>query len=122
MSAWKVTRGVGSEDFVMKYAIYLMTPLALSFALTEVCAQSPGDPKVGFALAQQVCSVCHATERGQVSSPNSKAPTFVQLATSPGMTSTALLVALSTPHAGMPMFRLTTEEREGVIVYILSLH
>jgi mono/diheme cytochrome c family protein len=106
----------------MKYAIYAVTILALSFAIADVRAQSAGDPKVGLALAQQVCSVCHAIETGQVSSPNSKAPTFVQLATSPGMTSTALLVALTTPHAGMPMFTLTTEEREGVIAYILSLH
>jgi mono/diheme cytochrome c family protein len=30
-------------------------------------------------------------------------------------------VALTTPHAGMPMFKLTTEQREDVIAYILSL-
>jgi mono/diheme cytochrome c family protein len=37
------------------------------------------------------------------------------------MTAAALLVALTTPHAGMPMFILTTEQREDVIAYILSL-
>jgi mono/diheme cytochrome c family protein len=109
------------EKTVMKYAIYVVTLLAFSTAATHVYAQPAGDPKVGFALAQQVCSVCHAIEKGQVS-PNSNAPTFMQLAATPGMTSTALLVALTTPHAGMPMFRLTTEERQGVIAYILSLH
>jgi hypothetical protein len=30
-------------------------------------------------------------------------------------------VALTTPHAGMPMFQFTTEQREDVIAYILSL-
>jgi mono/diheme cytochrome c family protein len=30
-------------------------------------------------------------------------------------------VALTTPHAGMPMFQLTAEQREDVIAYILSL-
>jgi mono/diheme cytochrome c family protein len=73
-------------------------------------------------MAQQVCSECHAVQRGEVRSPNSRAPTFSELATTPGMTSTALLVALTTPHAGMPMFRLTAEQRQDVIAYVLSLH
>lgn len=38
------------------------------------------------------------------------------------MASTALSVALTTPHAGMPMFGLTAEERANVISYVLSLH
>lgn len=107
---------------MVKYAVFITTCLALSVVVTHVRAQSEDDPKVGLALAQQVCSECHATERGQVNSPNPKAPTFVQLAASPGMTSAALFVALTTPHAGMPMFRFSTKEREGIIAYILSLH
>jgi mono/diheme cytochrome c family protein len=96
-----------------------VTVLALSVAASPIHAQ--GNPKEPPALAQQVCSECHAILRGQVRSPNSKSPTFVELATAPGMTATALLVALTTPHAGMPMFILTTEQRENVIAYILSL-
>jgi len=105
----------------MKSAIYAVTSLALLVATNQGRAQSAGDQKVGFALAQQVCSECHATQRGESFSPNSKAPTFSELAATPGMTSAALTVALTTPHAGMPMFRLTAEEREGIIAYILSL-
>jgi hypothetical protein len=37
------------------------------------------------------------------------------------MTSAALMVALTTPHAGMPMFMFSTDEREDIIAYILSL-
>jgi len=37
------------------------------------------------------------------------------------MTVAALTVALTTPHAGMPMFMLTSEQREDIIAYILSL-
>ena len=37
------------------------------------------------------------------------------------MTSAALMVALTTPHAGMPMFTLTGKERDDIIAYILSL-
>jgi mono/diheme cytochrome c family protein len=38
------------------------------------------------------------------------------------MTRTALLVALTTPHAGMPMFILDDKQRDDIIAYILSLH
>ena len=96
--------------------------LALSaLAATPVRAQPTGDPAHGLALARQVCSECHATQAEQLRSPNPKAPTFVELATTPGMTTTALSVALTTPHAGMPMFRLTAEQRTDIIAYILSL-
>jgi mono/diheme cytochrome c family protein len=74
-----------------------------------------------LVMAQQVCSECHAVQRGEVPSPNSRAPTFTELATAPGMTNTALSVALTTPHAGMPMFTFTNEERQDVIAYVLSL-
>jgi mono/diheme cytochrome c family protein len=106
----------------MKTKIRLLAFLALSVAASHAHAQAVGDPQNGLGLAKQVCSECHAVQRGEVRSPNSRAPTFLELATTPGMTSTALLVALTTPHAGMPMFRLTREQREDVIAYVLSLH
>ena len=103
----------------MKRIICSVTFLALSVAISYVHAQAVGDPQKGLALAQQVCSECHAIRRGR--SPNSQAPTFLELAAAPGMTTAALSVALTTPHAGMPMFQLTAEQREDDIAYILSL-
>ena len=103
----------------MERLICLMTALALSAAASQVHAQ--GTPQQGLAEARQVCSDCHAIQKGLVRSPNSRSPTFVELANTPGMTATALLVALTTPHAGMPMFILTSEQRENIIAYILSL-
>jgi len=88
---------------------------------TPAPAQEIGDTQQGLALAQQVCSECHAIRRGQVSSPNSRAPTFSELANAPGMTVGALTVALTTPHVGMPMFVFTADRRRDVIAYILSL-
>ena len=105
----------------MKLVICLVTFLTLSIAVSHVRAQAVGDPQRGLVMAQQVCSECHAVQRGEVPSPNSRAPTFTELATAPGMTNTALSVALTTPHAGMPMFTFTAEERQDVIAYILSL-
>ena len=96
--------------------------LTLAAAVSNVNAQASGDPKEGLAVAQRVCAECHATVAAQDRSPNAKAPTFVNLAATPGMTHTALLVALTTPHAGMPMFMLTGKQRDDIIAYILSLH
>jgi mono/diheme cytochrome c family protein len=105
----------------MKPVICLMTFLALSVSVSEVHAQEIGGTQHGLALSQQVCSECHAIRRGQARSPNTRSPTFSELATAPGMTDGALTVALTTPHAGMPMFELTADQREDVIAYILSL-
>jgi mono/diheme cytochrome c family protein len=104
------------ENLLMKRVVCLVTFLALSVAVSHVHAQTTGDSREGLTLARQVCSECHAIRKGQVRSPNSRAPTFLELATI-----AALTVALTTPHAGMPMFKLATEQREDVIAYILSL-
>ena len=103
----------------MKRAIWLMAFLAVS--VNQAHAQEIGDTQNGLALARQVCSACHAIGRALARSPNSRSPTFSELATTPGMTVGALMVALTTPHAGMPMFMLTATQREDIIAYILSL-
>jgi len=94
--------------------------LVIWIAVSCAQAQVVGDPLQGRELAQQFCSECHAVLRGEAHSPNTQAPTFADLAATPGMTGTALLVALTTPHAGMPMFALTAEQRENLIAYVLS--
>jgi len=106
----------------MKLMSWRAIALTLAAAVSDADAQPFGDANEGLAVAQQVCSQCHATVSGQDRSPNAQAPTFVNLAATPGMTRTALLVALTTPHAGMPMFILTSKQRDDIIAYILSLH
>lgn len=110
---------IETEDLLMERVIILVTVLAFSAAASHVHAQ--GNLQAGLVVAQQVCSECHAIQKGQARSPNATSPTFVELANAPGMTTTALLVALTTPHAGMPMFILSTEQRENIIAHILSL-
>lgn len=96
-----------------------LPPLLLIAA--PLAAQQVGDPRQGLVLARQVCAECHAIQAQQLQSPHSRAPTFPQIAATPGMTTAALTVALTTPHAGMPMFRLSSEQREDIIAYILGL-
>ena len=93
---------------------------AILFMALAVTAQGQ-DPQEGARWANSVCGECHAVRAGQARSPNGRAPTFVELANTPGMTTAALTVALTTPHAGMPMFVLTSEQRQDIIAYILSL-
>jgi mono/diheme cytochrome c family protein len=103
----------------MRYMTFVIAVLTLSIGASSVHGQG-GDPQAGLALAQELCSPCHAIRSGEVRSPNAKSPTFFELATAPGMTAVALTVALTTPHAGMPMFVLTADQREDIIAYILS--
>ena len=96
----------------MKRAASLVLLLMLSATASQ--AQEP-------EVARNTCSECHATERGQPLSPNLRAPTFVEIANTPGVTEAALLLMLTTPHAGMPMFILSPQQRQQIIDYVLSL-
>jgi mono/diheme cytochrome c family protein len=105
----------------MKIPANLATFLLMATIVAPLRAQDAGDPRQGLSLARQVCFECHAIQPQQLMSPNPRAPTFPQLAATPGMTTAALTVALTTPHVGMPMFRFSSEQREDIIAYILSL-
>lgn len=84
-------------------------------------AQDVGHPARGLVLAQQVCSECHAIEKAQARSPNASAPRFDAIANTPGMTATALSVALQTPHRTMPNVMLDANELSNIVAYILNL-
>jgi mono/diheme cytochrome c family protein len=109
---------VKEKEELMTRAI-LATLLTLS-AMTAH-AQVIGNPQRGAELARDVCTECHAVRDRQLLSPNPRSPTFYEVANRPGMTAAALTVTLTTPHAGMPMFMFTPEQRQDIIGYILTL-
>jgi len=77
---------------------------------------------LGSAIAQRDCSQCHAVGlKGQ--SPNAAAPQFRKLDRRFVVQELdqAVLARLMARHAGMPRFRLTRREREGLIAYLKSL-
>ena len=98
-----------------------LTGLVATLLVCPPAKARDADPRNGQMLAQQTCADCHAIRPQEDRSPVARAPTFQELATTPGMNTTALSVALTTPHAGMPMFKLTAEQAADVIAYILSL-
>jgi mono/diheme cytochrome c family protein len=103
----------------MKVSVVLSGFLMATMVMS-VQAQS-ADVQNGRQLARKVCAECHAVLPEEKRSPNAGAPTFQELARTPGMTTMALSVAFSTPHAGMPMFQLTSEQAADIIAYILGL-
>jgi mono/diheme cytochrome c family protein len=104
----------------------IRTTLRMMFAATAASVAWPvhaqeGNVGRGAEIARNICAACHVVARGQPVVPNSQAPPFPAIASTPGMTSIALSAALTTSHRLMPNIILEPEERRDVIAYILSL-
>jgi mono/diheme cytochrome c family protein len=78
--------------------------------------QQGGDATAGHRLAEASCLQCHGSPTARV-----KAPAFAAIAAMPSTTAQSLGVFLQTSHAAMPNLILSTNERDDVIAYILSL-
>lgn len=104
----------------MRYVSLSFAMLATLAIVTSAHGQQLTDRQKGRALAQQVCAECHEVGRRNVRSPNSEAPSFAAIASTPGMTATALNVFLHTSHRSMPNLILTADQTNGIIAYILS--
>ena len=80
-----------------------------------------GSVAQGQKLAESVCAECHAVGTGQRRSRNRAAPSFADIAASPGLTAVAIRVWLQTPHPTMPNIRLGNDEKDSIVAYLLSL-
>lgn len=80
-----------------------------------------GDARKGLDYAQKVCSACHNVQQSDSASPNSMAPPFKQIASTPGMSVTALSVWSRTSHPTMPNLFIEPSDMDDLIAYILSL-
>lgn len=96
--------------------------ISLFMAPDLLYAQDAGNPKEGLRLSREACATCHAVEADQGRSPREQAPTFMRIAQTPGMTTTALTVALRTSHKTMPNIMLEPRELRDVTTYITSLN
>jgi mono/diheme cytochrome c family protein len=105
----------------MQFACLSLAVIGLALATQSAQAQQVGGSQNGRAMAQQVCAECHAVGTEDVRSPNSRSPSFVAIASTPGMTATALNAILHTSHRSMPNLILDTDQTNGIIAYILSL-
>jgi len=98
--------------------------LALAVGLAA-CAGSGGrttDPAHGRQLSDLLCSKCHRIAPDQPKDAGPKlvvAPAFVSIAKEPGVDAPSL--SRFTLHLPMGIYQLTTEDREDIVAYILSL-
>ncbi len=100
-------------------AVMALGLLALTGA--AVRAEEFGDANRGLDYVKKSCTECHAVEAAEAYSPNPDAPTFEEVAKTPGMTARALVVWLQSPHPTMPNLMVPPEDRDNVVAYILSL-
>ena len=105
----------------MRWRFWSFMVIGAAFAASQVHAQEFGDAQQGSILAHQVCAECHAVEAADARSPNSLAPKFEAVASTPGVTAAALNAFLHTSHRAMPNIILTADQTNGIIAYILSL-
>jgi mono/diheme cytochrome c family protein len=111
----------------MRLGLVLSSAMMLS-AIAVAEAQDVGDvpmgeignPQAGFEYAHATCAACHAISEEKSPVPN--APRFKDVANTPGMTPTALIVWLQgAQHPTMPNLVIRGQELRNVAAYILSL-
>jgi mono/diheme cytochrome c family protein len=90
-------------------------------AYLQTLPVAQGDIAAGARFAEAQCARCHAVRKGQTQSPNRAAPAFQDIAGSPGLTATAVRIWLQSPHPSMPNVKLSEEDKDNVIAYLLSL-
>lgn len=83
--------------------------------------QMVGNPTEGLRLVRDTCADCHQVEPGQPPRSIPVEKSFSEIAADPKMTALSLKVFLRTPHIDMPDIKLTEEQTDDVIAYILSL-
>ena len=101
--------------------IWVAVPAAVCAASMGTHAQEVGSVSQGLLIAEERCAGCHDITRGAEYSPTFGAPTFEQIAITPGMTATALSATLKTSHRTMPNLMLSSEELSNITAYILNL-
>ncbi|MEZ5930938.1 MAG: cytochrome c [Alphaproteobacteria bacterium] len=95
--------------------------LAMLLSTGAMADELLGDAMAGLQLANEVCATCHMVAPGREPKTDVDAPAFPDLADTPEVTALSLRVFLQTPHQRMPDLRLTPDETDDVIAYILSL-
>jgi mono/diheme cytochrome c family protein len=100
------------------------TGLGMALALLSVChpayAQT-SDAARGKAYARAACASCHEVEPGIPTPPFAQAPSFSSVAATPGMTSMALNVWLTTSHPTMPNLIIPQKDKEDLLAYFAAL-
>jgi mono/diheme cytochrome c family protein len=102
--------------------VFMSSLFGTLVAVTAVQVQQIGDIRQGHQFALDACASCHAVRRGQTLSPLATAPSFEEIANTPGMTEAALNFWLTAQvHPTMPLLMLSSQQVRNVSAYILSM-
>jgi mono/diheme cytochrome c family protein len=91
--------------------------LAAGLALAQA---APGSAANGYALAKTWCAGCHFVEPREMHAKDT-VPSFAAVAAMKSTTQLSLDAFLQTSHHNMPDWRLTRQQVDDVVAYILSL-
>ena len=82
--------------------------------------QVPGNAGSGHELAKSWCAGCHFVEPQEMRTKDA-VPSFAAVAAMKSTTELSLQAFLQTSHHNMPDWRLSRQQLDDVIAYILSL-
>ncbi len=116
--ATKHTSRTGKFFLSALFSIFCFYPVLVPHPAHAV---EVGDASRGLDYAREVCSECHLVENNGPYSTNPDAPTFQDIANTPGMTGTAIAVWLQTSHPTMPDLIIPPQDTDDLIAYITSL-
>jgi mono/diheme cytochrome c family protein len=116
-----VTRRTEAVSRAKRRPWIILIGVAATLAAAPPPPDLPGDPAAGYRLAQSSCSSCHLIDRSQATIGPNGAPTFSAVARMSSTTPISLRVFLQSPHSKMPNLKLTHDEIDDLVAYILSL-
>jgi hypothetical protein len=103
------------------------TGFGKALALLSVChlavtlAAAPAQAQTSEAARGKAYASCHEIEPGIPAPPFAQAPSFSSVAATPGMTSMALNVWLTTSHPTMPNLIIPQKDKEDLLAYFAAL-
>lgn len=101
--------------------ILRLAALLLLAAIHPTVAQEIGDIARGRLLAETWCGTCHAAPPADARVTGGRTPTLQAIADRSATTPLSLRVFLQTPHDTMPNLKLSQDETDDLIRYVLSL-
>ncbi len=105
----------------MWHAMRIMTAgLGILAIACPAAAQESGDPATGADLARTWCSGCHVVDPRE-SRGSDAVPAFAAIANMPSATAMSLHAFLEMPHGRMPDLKLSGQQIDDVVAYIMTL-
>jgi mono/diheme cytochrome c family protein len=109
-------------------ASLILLPVA-AVALLGACSMFQSDASKGRTIADQWCAECHrvaadqpsGSRAGHILPPPVEAPNFMSIAARAEVDADELRHFMAELHLPMPTYRLSADEQDSLIRYILSL-